>query len=399
MLMDSQDSRANPGPRPERGLPRVRVGFMPLADCASIVLAAELGFDRRHGVSIAPIREASWAGVRDKLVSGDLDMAQALYGLIYGVHLGLGGPRRNMAVLMTLNQNGQGITLARSLAEQGAVDAASLARLIATKPRTYTFAQTFPTGTHAMWLYYWLAAAGVHPLRDVQVLTVPPPQMVAHMRAGNVDGFSAGEPWNQRAILDGIGVHAASSQDVWPDHPEKVLGATSEFVAANADVVRSVMMAVLEASRWIDASEANRTRAAEILSRPEYVNTPASAILPRMLGRYEDGLGRSWTEQHAVRFFSDGEVNFPYLSDGMWFLTQYRRWGLLRDHPDYLAVASQINRIDLYRDAAGSLGIPLPDSSLRSSRLMDGVLWDGRQPAAYADAFAVRTPEPSAAHA
>lgn len=393
--MDSREVQTDSAHAAASGPVPVRVGFMPLADCASIVLAAELGFDLKHGVKIVPTREASWAGLRDKLVSGDLDMAQALYGLIYGVHLGLGGVRKDMAVLMTLNQNGQGLTISRRLAEQGAVDAASLARLMVASPRPYTFAHTFPTGTHAMWLYYWLASAGVHPLRDAQVVTVPPPQMVAHMRTGYIDGFSAGEPWNHRALLDGVGVHAASSQDVWPDHPEKVLGATSDFVAAHPDVARSVMAAVLEASRWIDAGDANRTRAAEILSRTEYVNTPVDAILPRMLGRYEDGQGRSWIDRHSVRFFADGEVNFPYLSDGMWFLTQYRRWGLLRQHPDYLRVASQINRIDLYRDVAGSLRISVPDSPLRSSRLTDGVLWDGRDPAAYADAFAVRAPERS----
>jgi len=114
-----------------------------------------------------------------------------------------------------------------------------------------------------------------------------------------------------------------------------------------------------------------------------------------MLGQYDDGLGRTWIDRHALRFFADGEVNFPYLSDGMWFLTQYRRWGLLREHPDYFSIASRLHRIDLYRDVALSLGIPVPDSPLRTSRLIDGVAWDGRNPAAYADAFDIRTAEPA----
>mgnify|MGYP003542567702 CR=1 FL=1 len=139
----------------------VRIGFIPLTDCASVVMASVLGFDKKYGVKIVATKEASWAGVRDKLVNGELDMAHVLYGLVYGVHLGVGGPKKDMAVLMTLNNNGQAITLSKKLADKGAVDGATLAKVMAAEKREYTFAQTFPTGTHAMWLYYWLAAYGV----------------------------------------------------------------------------------------------------------------------------------------------------------------------------------------------------------------------------------------------
>ena len=208
----------------------VKIGFIPLTDCASVVMASVLGIDKKYGVKIIPTKESSWAGVRDKLVNGELDFAHALYGLIYGVHMGTAGPKKDMAVLMNLNQNGQAITLSKKLADKGAVDAASLAKLMATDKREYTFAQTFPTGTHAMWLYYWLASVGVNPLKDAKVITVPPPQMVANMRVGNMDGYCVGEPWGHRAIIDGIGVTAMTTQDIWKDHPEKVLGTTSEFV-------------------------------------------------------------------------------------------------------------------------------------------------------------------------
>ncbi len=353
-------------------------------------MASVLGFDKKYGVTIVPRREASWAGVRDRLVSGDLDLAHALYGLVYGVHLGLGSPQADMAILMALNRNGQGLTLSRRLADKGAIDAPSLARLMAAEPRGYTFAQTFPTGTHAMWLYYWLASAGIDPFANARAVTVPPPQMVASMRAGHVDGFSAGEPWNHRAVIDGIGVTAATSQQVWPDHPEKVLGATADFADSHPNTCRAVVMALLETCRWIEASVANKTRMATTIAAPEFLNTPVDAILPRILGRYQDGLGRTWDDTHPMAFFGDGAVNAPYLSDGMWFLTQYRRWGLLRDHPDYLAVASSIHRYALYADAAGALGIARPGSAFRSSRLIDGVLWDGQDAARYADAFDVR---------
>ncbi|MDH0049467.1 CmpA/NrtA family ABC transporter substrate-binding protein [Comamonas terrigena] len=368
----------------------VKIGFIPLTDCASVVMASVLGLDQKYGVKIIPTKEASWAGVRDKLVNGELDFAHVLYGLVYGLHLGVSGPKKEMAVLMTLNQNGQAITLSKKLADKGAVDAASLAKLMASDKREYTFAQTFPTGTHAMWLYYWLASAGIDPLKDAKVITVPPPQMVANMRIGNMDGFCVGEPWGHRAIMDNIGITAVTTQDIWQGHPEKVLGTTAEFAQKNPNTARAVMMAILEAGRWIDASLQNKLKMAETIAGKAYVNTSVDAINQRILGRYQNGLGKTWDDPNHMKFFADGAVNYPYLSDGMWFLTQHKRWGLLKSHPDYLAVAKQINRTDLYNQAATQLKVNVPKDTMRSSKLIDGVVWDGKDPAKYADSFKVK---------
>ncbi len=368
----------------------VRIGFIPLTDCASIVMASVLGFDKKYGVKIVPTKEASWAGVRDKLVNGELDMAHVLYGLVYGVHLGVSGPKKDMAVLMTLNQNGQAITLSKKLADKGATDINTLAKVMAADKRDYTFAHTFPTGTHAMWLYYWLASGGIDPMKDTKVITVPPPQMVANMRVGNMDGFCVGEPWNHRAVIDGIGVTAATTQDIWKDHPEKVLGTTGDFVKKYPNTARAVIMAVLEAGRWIDANLANKQKMAETIADKSYVNTNVDAINQRILGRYQNGLGKTWDDPNPMKFFADGAATFPYLSDGMWFLTQHKRWGLLKEHPDYLAVAKQINKIDLYTQAAAGLKVGVPKDPMRTSKLMDGVVWDGKDPKKYADGFKVR---------
>jgi nitrate/nitrite transport system substrate-binding protein len=368
----------------------VKIGFIPLTDCASVVMASVLGFDKKYGVKIIPSKEASWAGVRDKLVNGELDFAHVLYGLIYGVHLGVSGPKKDMAVLMTLNHNGQAITLSKKLAEKGAVNGATLAKLVASEKREYTFAQTFPTGTHAMWLYYWLAANGINPMTNAKVITVPPPQMVANMRVGNMDGYCVGEPWNHRAIIDGIGVTAATTQDIWKDHPEKVLGTTGEFVKKYPNTARAVTAAILEAGQWIDASLKNKNQMAETIADKSYVNTGVEAINQRILGRYQDGMGKTWDDPNYMKFYNDGAVNFPYLSDGMWFLTQHKRWGLLKDHPDYLAVAKQINQIDIYKQAATATKTPVPKDVLRSSKFMDGIVWDGKDPKKYADSFKVK---------
>ncbi|WP_306563819.1 CmpA/NrtA family ABC transporter substrate-binding protein, partial [Aquabacterium sp.] len=289
-------------------LAEVKIGFIPLTDCASVVMASVLGFDKKYGVKIIPTKEASWAGVRDKLVNGDLHMAHVLYGLVYGVHLGIGGPKKDMAVLMNLNHNGQAITLSKALASKGAVDGPSLAKLMAREKREYTFAGTFPTGTHAMWMHYWLAAAGINPLSGAKLITVPPPQMVANMRVGNMDGFCVGEPWNHRAIMDGIGVTANTTQDIWQDHPEKVLGCTGEFVKQYPNTARAVMMAVMEAGRWIDASLQNKLKMAETISAKSYVNTGVDAINQRILGRYQNGMGKTWDDPNHMKFFNDGKV-------------------------------------------------------------------------------------------
>ena len=368
----------------------IRIGFIPLTDCASVVMAAVNKFDEKYGIKIIPTKEASWAGVRDKLVNGELDMAHVLYGLIYGVHLGVGGPKKDMAVLMTLNQNGQAITLSKKLADKGAVDGASLARVMAGDKREYTFAQTFPTGTHAMWLYYWLASAGIDPMKDTKVITVPPPQMVANMRVGNMDGYCVGEPWGHRAIADGIGITAITTQDIWKDHPEKVLGTTGEFVRKNPNTCRAAIAAILEAGRWIDSGLQNKNKMAETVADKAYVNTSVDVINQRILGRYQNGLGKTWDDPNYMKFFNDGAVTFPYLSDGMWFLTQHKRWGLLKEHPDYLAVAKQINQIDLYKEAAAQVKANVPKDSMRTSKLLDGVVWDGKDPKKYAESFKVR---------
>ncbi len=288
----------------------VKIGFIPLTDCASVVMASVLGFDKKYGVTIVPTKEASWAGVRDKLVNGELDFAHVLYGLVYGVHLGTAGPKKDMAVLMGLNHNGQAITLSKALADKGAVDGPSLAALMAKEKREYTFAGTFPTGTHAMWMHYWLAAAGINPLSGAKLITVPPPQMVANMRVGNMDGFCVGEPWNHRAIMDGIGITANTTQDIWQDHPEKVLGTTAEFMKKYPNTTRAVMMAVLEASRWIDASLSNKAKMAETVAQKSYINTSVDAINQRILGRYSNGvgggLGKTWDDPNHMKFFNDG---------------------------------------------------------------------------------------------
>ncbi len=368
----------------------INLGFMALSDCASVVVAATQGFAQPYGLTLNLKRQTSWASLRDKLVSGELDAAHCLYGLVYAVHLGIGGvAATDMAVLMGLNQNGQSINLSHGLHRLGVSSPEALDRHVHQSRPKLTFAQTFPTGTHAMWLYYWLASQGIHPLHDVDSVVVPPPQMIAHLQAGRIDGFCVGEPWSAAAVKQNLGFTLATTQALWPDHPEKVLACTRAFVEQYPNTARALVMAILEASRFIEQSTENRRSTAQLLSAPDYLDMPLDCIEPRLLGDYADGLGNRWQDPHALRFHGNGEVNVPYLSDGMWFMTQFRRWGLLREDPDYLAVARQVQQLALYRDAASALGIRTEGQAMRSSQLIDGKVWDGSDPAAYARSFAL----------
>lgn len=365
------------------------VGFMPLTDSASLVAAAAFGFDRKHGIRIRLVRLSSWAAVRDKVSSGQLDAAQMLYGMVYGIELGIDAIEGDMAVLMTLSRNGQGITVANGAHGADEPVSRALARLRA--GGRGMLGHTFRTGTHAMWLYYWLAAQGIDPFRDLRCITVPPPRMVDELQRGEIAGCCVGEPWNALAIEAGLGHTVATSQDIWPDHPEKALAARGHFVDENPNAARALVMAVLDASRYIDRPE-NRGEIARLLAQPDYVGTPRGSIEPRLRGEYDDGCGRRWHDAHAVRFHDDGDVNFPYVSDATWFMTQHVRWGLLERDPDYDAVARRVQRIGLYAEAAAAVGVALPGSAMRSSRLVDGRVWDGSNPAAYARSFGIGTP-------
>jgi nitrate/nitrite transport system substrate-binding protein len=306
------------------------------------------------------------------------------------VHLGIGGvPASAMAVLMGLNQNAQAINLSPALQRKGVTNPEALARLVHQHGARLTFAQTFPTGTHAMWLYYWLASQGIHPLRDVDSVVVPPAQMAAHIQAGRIDGFCVGEPWAADAVATGQGFTLATSQSIWPDHPEKVLACARAFAEQYPNSARALIKAVLAASRFIEQSPENRRSTAQLLSSSAYVDTPLASIEPRLLGSYHDGLGNHWQDPHALRLHDHGRANLPYLSDGMWFMTQFRRWGLLRDDPDYLGVARQVQQLALYGEAAQSLGVACPEQPMRSSLLIDGSRWDGSDPYGYARSFSL----------
>ena len=348
----------------------LRIGYMPLVDCAPLVAAVHLGLDRRHGLSLQLQRQGSWAAVRDRLLSGELDAAHALAGMAYGIDAGIGGPREPMAVLLVLNHNGQAIVLAPE-ASRRLAEGAPLREALDIPARRPPLAQTFPTGTHAMWLYYWLAAQGVDPLHEVEAVTLPPPEMPAALERGDIQGYCAGEPWAAHAEARGAGVRVIRSGELWPGHPEKVLACRRAFAALEPETAVALTAAVLEACRWLDEDPDHRARAARWLAGDGAIDLPVETLVDCLL------LPGDSERATRLRFHGDGEVNFPWLSDGRWFLHQFRRWGWLP--PDATgddARLADLHRLDSYRLAALQVGVPLPRTDTRRSVLFDGMRWE-----------------------
>lgn len=369
---------------PER--PHLRIGFVPLTDCAPLVVAKMMDFGRRHGLELELCRQPSWAAVRDKLLSGELDAAQTLYGLVYGVQLGLGGPQSDMAILMTLNRNGQAITVSNQLAD-ALRGGSSLKSALATFGRKPVFAQTFPTGTHAMWLNYWLASQDIHPLRDVESIVIPPPQMAGALAEGELDGFCAGEPWHAVAESNKAGKTIACTSEIWPDHPEKALACRREFAALYPNTVRALIRTILEACRWLE-TPANKLTASEWLARPDYINLAQDLIAPRLLGDYGNTILAR--QPLPVRFFDEQGMNFPLAADGLWFLGQFHRWGMLSSTAEWERIVAEVCQTDHYQHAAQSLGLEAGPIFPHACHFVDGRVWDGSNAVPYSEGFTIK---------
>ncbi|MEA2642762.1 MAG: nitrate/nitrite transport system substrate-binding protein, partial [Chloroflexota bacterium] len=293
---------------------------------------------------------------------------------------------KEMPIAMMLNSNGQAITLSKDFC--GAIGFKDLTTVgsgvnALKAKKEVTFAMTFPGGTHDMWLRYWLAAAGIDQ-STVKIITIPPPQMVANMKVGNMDGYCVGEPWGGVAVQEGIGFTQIASQDIWKQHPEKALVVNKEFLTTRREDVKNVMRAVLEASTWID-DLGNRRSAAPTIGSEAYVNAPSNVIDARLQGQYSLGcaLGDTTYTDDSMIFSNGGLVNFPRKAHGIWFMAQYVRFGLLAQPPEYQAIADRLIQHDLYTEVATEMRLPIPDDDMSPFTLdLDNLTFDPKDPAA-----------------
>jgi nitrate/nitrite transport system substrate-binding protein len=367
----------------------IRLGFIPLTDCSPIVMAKELGLFKKYGVNVEVTKEASWANVRDKILTGELDGAHCLFSMPFSVYTGIGGKAGSeMKIAMVLNNNGQAITLSKEFCGKvGFRQTNKVAGVIDSRIKSgtdVTFAMTFPGGTHDIWLRYWLAAANVSQ-KTSKIITIPPPQMVANMKVGNMDGFCVGEPWNGVAVKQNIGFTEISTQDIWEHHPEKALVVNKKFSETRREDLKKVMKAVLEACKWLD-NRANRKKAAEVIGKIPYVNAPADVIEARLMGDYNLGCdqGTEIYTNNYMLFHRNGETNFPRKSHAIWFMTQFVRFDYLQEPPDYAAIADKLILQDLYKEVATSMGIKIPIDDMKPFTIkLDKVTFDPNKPGDY----------------
>ncbi|HVZ32911.1 MAG TPA: CmpA/NrtA family ABC transporter substrate-binding protein [Polyangiaceae bacterium] len=371
----------------------LRFGMIALTDCSPIVIAHERGLFKKYGIQSTVVKGASWAAIRDSLSTGDLQATHMLLGMPIASTMGLlGAPKKPMVVPWLLNRNGQAITLKAELKGKIGADPKALKPLADAakkKGSPMTFAMTFPPGTHAMWMRYYLAAGGIDPDKDVALITIPPPQMIANMKLGKMDGFCVGEPWNARAIADGVGYTAITTQELWKDHPEKVCAFTAEFAEKNPKTVKAVLKALNEASIWLDDRN-NRPEQAKIVSQATYINCPPELILGRLQGHYDYGDGRK-KEDPNYMIFSQRNCNYPQPKYAVWWLTQFRRWGMVEGTPDYNGVAGQVMRADLYEEAMKEIGYAHGGRDDSPETLFDGTKFDPKEADTYATSFTVKS--------
>lgn len=331
---------------------RLKLGIVPLTDCAPIVVAKERGFFAEQGLDVEISREPSWANIRDKVALGTLDGAQMLATMPLALNLGSGALQEPTLAVMALNLGGNTITLSADLCRRmnirGGLSAATL-RAVIVEENTLgsgpmTFAMVYPFSTHHLELRAWLASGGIDPDHDVRLIAVPPPQMVAHLSAGNIAGFCVGEPWGSVAENLGLGQIVATSNDIFDGRIEKVLGVTRRFAEANPETVTALIRALTAAGRWCDD---HRGETARLIARPAYVNAPLEVV-------------RLALEETCRLTFHAHTANFPWRSQAVWLVRQMQRWNLVPAEVDPRRVAEDVFRPDLYRLAALEMGLPIP---------------------------------------
>ncbi len=377
---------------------KAKLGYIALTDFAPLAIAKEKGLFAKYGMAdVEVLKQASWGATRDNLElgsgNGGIDGAHILSPMPYAMSLGLvtkGNKPCPMYILARLNYNNQAISIASKYMETGVQKDASLLRpwIDAAKKKgakPLTFAMTFPTGTHNFWIRYWLAAGGIDPDQDVATIVIPPPQMVANMRVGNMDAFCVGEPWNQQLINQRIGYTGVQTQEIWKDHPEKAFTMRKDWVDAHPIAAKSILKAVMEAQIWCDNPK-NAEEMSRILASKNWINCNIEDILPRLKGEtaYGDGVRKPKTGEF-MKFWRD-HASFPYKSHDKWFLAEMRRWGYFPKGVEYDKVIGEVNRADLWKECAKAIGqeamIPAGDSR-GVETFFDGVTFDPADPEAY----------------
>ncbi|MCM1982123.1 CmpA/NrtA family ABC transporter substrate-binding protein [Lyngbya confervoides] len=395
---DTAGSAASPSPVGSTETPEVttaKLGFIALTDSAPLIIAKEKGIFAKYGMpDVEVVKQASWAATRDNIVlgsgGGGIDGAHILTPMPYLLSLGLvtDGKKVPMSILARLNVNGQGILLSNSYKDlKVQTDASPLKEAFAKAKaggKEVKCAMTFPGGTHDLWLRYWLAAGGIDPEKDVSMIVVPPPQMVANMKVNSMEAFCVGEPWPLQTVNQTVGYGALTTGELWKDHPEKAFAMRTDWIEKHPKAAKALLSAVLEAQVWCD-DDANKAEMCKILAKREWFKVPYDDIIDRSQGKFNLAVREFDNPQLMQKYWRDN-ASYPYKSHDLWFLTENQRWGKIKPDEDLQGIIDQVNREDLWKEAAQAIGqeSAIPSSTSRGvETFFDGVQFDPENPAEY----------------
>ncbi len=410
--------------------PVLKLGFIKLTDIAPLVVAQEKGFFREEGLTVTLEPQANWKVLLDGVTGEQLDGAHMLAGQVLASGAGIGS-KVPLVTPFSLDINGKGVTVSNQVWDmiaptlpkgpdgkvQMPISASALAPVVAkfkAEGKPFKMGMVFPVSTHNYVLRYWLAAGGLNPGfylpgdtagvtgADVQLSVTPPPQMPATMEAGTINGYSVGEPWNQASVAKKIGVPIIVDPDIAGTTGDKVFGLTAEFAKKNPNTVKALTRALIRASMWLDAEGGkNRPEAVKMLASPKYVGADEKVLMASMTGKFTFGAGDT-RDTPEFNLFFDQQASYPFYSDGIWFLTQMRRWGQIAEDKNdqwYFDTVKSVYRPDIYEEAAKSLvqdgkakadQFPATDGfRVYARKAIDGVTFDAKKPAAYAASFSI----------
>jgi NitT/TauT family transport system ATP-binding protein len=357
---------------------RLTLGFIPLVDCAPLVVAAELGFAAAEGLVLDLVRETSWANIRDRVMLGHFQAAHMLGPLPIASTLGIGSHiEAPMVAPFSFGLGGNAVTVSlrlhNEIAEEtgGAEDgptgiARAIAGVVAKRRKAgappLTIAMVFPFSGHNYELRYWLASAGLDPDRDVRLVVLPPPFMVDALAEGHVDAFCVGEPWNSIAVDRGVGAIVVTKSALWRQGPEKVLGLRADFAERDPEALYALIRALYRSATWA-GDPANREALAQLLARPAYLGATAATILRSLTGEIVTAPGGAPWSIPDFMVFHDHAANFPWQSHALWFYSQMVRWGQTEYSAESADAARRVYRPDLYRTALKPTEADLPNAS------------------------------------
>ncbi|MGF1604655.1 MAG: nitrate ABC transporter ATP-binding protein [Thermosynechococcaceae cyanobacterium] len=392
--LDKKRKRQQPLVVARHGLEKVNlnIGFVPLTDCAPLVVAKEQGFFAKHGLEEVTLsREPNWKAILEGVTTGRLDAAQMVAGMPLAMTVGPGSKAPvPMVISMILSRNGNAITFSKDLYQQGVRTLADFKQYLAqSSTKRHTLGMVHPASMHNLMLRYWLASGGIDPDQDVDLRVIPPPQMVANLGAGNIDGYCVGEPWNSHAVKEGLGFVIAHDLELWPGHPEKVLGMREDWADQHPKTQIALVKALLEACEYCDDPR-NRSDILASLCLPQYVGTTADMIEPGFMTAYNRGTAAEPEILPRYNQFFHNQSNFPDRVEGLWILTQLARWGLIPFPRNWIEVLDRVRRPELFAQAAQELGLPGVGPNRHQIQLFDGTVFDPDHPIDYLNSLAIK---------